>query len=158
MSLLLDDLDRKIVYYLSQGVHSYNDLSKLSNVGRNTIYRRIDKLEEIGIISRRIMAIPNFEKLNLSAIIVGINIKSQTFEKAIAFLKKQDYIKFLWRTYGTHDVVFMMLCDKGNEGRCIYHLKSALENLNIDVINFDTSTSFSWEKIELSPFKVDATI
>jgi DNA-binding Lrp family transcriptional regulator len=148
---MIDELDRKIVHYICRGVYSYNQLAKLCNAGRNTIYRRIDKLEKTGIISKRIMAIPDFDKLGLSAIIVGINVGAQDTEKTIAFLKKQPHIKLLWKTYGTHDIVFAMVCDKPDVGKCIYDLRTELAKLKINITDFDTSGSVSWEKIDLTP-------
>lgn len=148
---MIDYLDRKIVHHMCNGVYSYNELAKLCNAGRNTIYRRIDKLEKQGIIRKRIMAIPNFDKLDLSAIIVGINVSIEETEKTIAFLKKQPHVKFLWKTYGTHDIVFTMLCSKNDLGKCIYSLRTELAKLKINITKFDTSGSVSWEKIDLNP-------
>jgi len=98
------------------------------------------------------MAFPNFEKLNLSAVIIGLNISTKDIDKAIAFLKRQHQVKFLWKTYGTHDIVLAIVCDKGDVGTCIYNLRNALEKLKINVTEFDTSTSVSWEKIDVTPY------
>jgi len=149
---VIDDLDRKIVRYICSGVYSYNELAELCNAGRNTVYRRIDKLEKMGIITKRIMAFPNFEKLNLSAVIIGMDVKPGDLDKVANFLKRQRQVKFLWKTYGTHDLVYTIICDKGDVGTCIYNLKKALEKLNITPLRFDASTSVSWEKIDLSPY------
>ena len=149
---VIDDLDRKIVRYICNGVYSYNELAELCNAGRNTVYRRIDKLEKMGIITKRIMAFPNFEKLNLSAVIIGMDVKPGDLDKTANFLKRQHQVKFLWKTYGTHDLVYTIICDKGDVGTCIYNLKKALEKLNITPLRFDASTSVSWEKIDLSPY------
>ena len=148
----VDDLDRKIVRHICNGVYSYEELGKLCGASRNTIYRRIDKLEKLGIIDRRIMAFPNFGKLNLSAVIFGMNVSPKDIDKAINFLKRQHQVKFLWKTYGTHDIVFAIVCDKGDVGTCIYNLKSALQKLDIATAKLDSSTSVSWEKIDLSPY------
>lgn len=152
MKAEVDDLDRKIVRNICNGVYSYEELGKLCNASRNTIYRRIDKLEKLGIIDRRIMAFPDFEKLGLSAVIFGMNISPSDIDKTINFLKRQHQVKFLWKTYGTHDIVFAIICDKGDVGTCIYNLKSALQKLDVAAIRLDSSTSVSWEKVDLSPY------
>jgi len=152
MKATIDDLDRKIVRYVSNGVYSYNELAKLCGAGRNTLYRRIDKLEKMGVIARRIMAFPNFEKLNLSAVIVGMSIESADLDRTADFLKRQHQVKFLWKTYGAHDLVFVIICDKGDVGTCIYNLRKALEKLSVKPLGFDVSPSFSWEKTDLSPY------
>jgi len=149
---VIDDLDRKIVRHLSNGVYSYNELANLCDAGRNTVYRRIDKLEKMGIITRKIMAFPNFEKLNLSAVIVGMDVNPADLDRTADFLKRQHQVKFLWKTYGTHDLVFTIICDKGDVGTCIYNLRKALEKLDVQTTKFDASTSIMWEKIDLSPY------
>ncbi|MFA5363689.1 MAG: Lrp/AsnC family transcriptional regulator [Candidatus Bathyarchaeia archaeon] len=148
---MIDYLDRQIVSYMCNGVYSYNELAKLCNAGRNTVYRRIGKLEKEGIIRKRIMVIPNFDKLDLSAIVIGANVNIEETEKTIAFLKTQINVKFLWKTYGTHDIVFTMLCNKNDVGKCIYKLRTELAKLKINITKFDTSGSVSWEKIDLNP-------
>jgi len=148
---LIDDLDRKIVRYMSNGVYSYDELGKLCKVGRSTIYRRVDKLERMGIITKRIMAIPNYEKLNFSAVIIGMEVSMRDLAKTVSFLKRQNQVKFLWTTYGTHNLVFTILCDKGDVGTCINNLRNALEKLNVTPTRFDVSISISWEKMYLSP-------
>ena len=148
---MIDDLDRKIVRYMSNGVYSYDELGKLCKVGRSTIYRRVDKLERMGIITKRIMAIPNYEKLNFSAVIIGMEVSMRDLAKTVSFLKRQNQVKFLWTTYGTHNLVFTILCDKGDVGNCINNLRNALEKLNVTPTRFDVSISISWEKMYLSP-------
>jgi DNA-binding Lrp family transcriptional regulator len=152
MKMIVDDLDRKIVRYICNGVYSYEELGKLCNASRNTVYRRIDNLEKMGIVEKRIMAFPNFEKLNLSAVIFGMNVGPGDIDRTINFLKRQHQVKFLWKTYGTHDIVFTIICDKGDVGTCIYNLKSALQKLEVAAAKLDSSTSVSWEKVDLSPY------
>jgi len=136
---------------MSNGVYSYDELGKLCKVGRSTIYRRVDKLERMGIITKRIMAIPNYEKLNFSAVIIGMEVSMRDLAKTVSFLKRQNQVKFLWTTYGTHNLVFTILCDKGDVGNCINNLRNALEKLNVTPTRFDVSISISWEKMYLSP-------
>jgi len=148
---LIDDLDRKIVRFMCRGVYSYTELGKLCKVGRSTIYRRVDRLERTGVIRRRVMALPNFEKLNLSAVIVGLDVNPRDLDKTVSFLKRQHPVKLLWKTFGTHDLIFTILCDKGDVGKCIYNLRKALGKLSVTPTKFDVSISISWEKMYLSP-------
>ena len=60
-------------------------------------------------------------------------------------------VKFLWRTYGEHDIVLTILCDKDDVGTCIYNLREALEKRNISINKFDVSVSIFWEKMHLVP-------
>jgi DNA-binding Lrp family transcriptional regulator len=58
---------------MSEGLYSYEDLAKRCG-GRNTVYRRIAKLEEKGVIKRKIMALPDFSKIGFSAVVIGMNL------------------------------------------------------------------------------------
>lgn len=148
----LDDLDRRIVLQLSEGVYSYAELAEKCGAGRNTIYRRVNRLEALGIINKRLRAIPNFTKLNLSAICVMMDIAQSEVERVVGFLERQSQVKFLWRTFGTYNVTTVILCNKGEEGRCISNLREILEKMRVNLNKFEASVSYSWEKIDLSPF------
>lgn len=152
MKVVLDELDKKIVHYLCSGVHSYTELGGLCGVGRNTVYRRIERLEKRGVIKKLLSAIPDFDKLNLSAIHVGLNIKQIETDKAIEILKKIPNIKLMWKTYGTHNITMVLLCNKDEIGECVFNLRVSLEKEGIDAHHIDVSTSFSWEKVDFSPY------
>ena len=136
---------------MCRGVYSYGELGELCGVARSTIYRRIGKLEKDGLIKRRIMALPNFEKLGLSAVIIGMDLNPGDQDKVVSFLKTQHSVKFLWTTFGTHNVVFTILCDKESVGMCIYNVREALEKLGVTPTRFDASVSITWEKTDICP-------
>lgn len=46
MSIVLDELDKKVLHEICSGINSYDDLAKILNVTRGTVYRRIEKLEK----------------------------------------------------------------------------------------------------------------
>lgn len=148
----MDELDKKIVLHLSQGVYSYSELAEKCGAGRNTIYRRVNRLEGSGIIDRKFRAIFNFTKLNLSAICVMMDIAQSEVDRVINFLGRQSQVKFLWRTFGTYNITTVILCNKGEEGKCISTLREVLEKMRIDLNKFEASVSYIWEKIDLSPF------
>lgn len=121
-------------------------------MSRNTIYRRLKKLEERGVLKDRITAIPDFEKLGLSSIIFGIKVGIGDLERTIEFLKNLGQVKFLWKTYGEYEIVAVLMCDKRNVGTCVNNLKEALERLEVEVNEFVAAPSISWEKVEFAPF------
>jgi len=146
---LVDELDRKIVSFMSGGVYSYGELAKLCGVGRSTIYRRVEELERKGVIRRKVMAVPDFEKLGLSAVIIGMDMYPNELERVVPFLKEHDRVKLLWKTYGTHDIVLAILCDRDDIGSCIHDLRKELAELGVTPAKFDVSISISWEKMQL---------
>jgi DNA-binding Lrp family transcriptional regulator len=148
----LDELDRKIISHLSKGVYSYSELAEKCEVGRNTIYRRINRLEAENVIDKKVRALPNFTKLNLSAICIMMDIAQSEVESVMKFLKRQPQVKFLWRTFGAYNLTTVIICDKGEEGRCISNLREALEKMRVTLSKFEASISYTWEKIDFSPY------
>jgi DNA-binding Lrp family transcriptional regulator len=147
-----DELDRKIILQFSKGVYSYSELAEKCGVGRNTVYKRVNRLEAENIIDKKIRALPNFTRLNLSAICVMIDVAQSEVEKVIGFLRRQSQVKFLWRTFGTYNITSVIICDKGDEGKCISNLREALEKMNIALNKFEAAISYTWEKIDFSPY------
>jgi len=143
MKYNLDDLDRKIILHLSKGVYSYAELAEKCGVGRNTIYRRISRLEAEKMIDMMVRAIPNFTKLSLSAICVMMDIAQSDMERVMGFLKRQPEVKFLWRTFGAYNITTVFICNKGEEGNCISNLREALQKMQISMKKFETSISFT---------------
>lgn len=153
MKIVLDELDKKIMSYLCRGTYSYKELGKLCRVGRSTIYRRIDRLEKIGVISKRIMAIPNFTKLNLTAIGITMDISQSDVDRVIEVLKGLPKVKLLWRSYGSYNITVVKVCEKGNEGESISKIREILEKMEVKINKFDASVSFTWEKVNLDPYQ-----
>jgi len=150
LSVVLDELDKKILHEICSGIHSYDDLAKILNVTRGTVYRRIEKLEKNKVIKKKIMAIPNYEALNLSSIIIGMEIAYDDTEKVTEALKQLPHTKLLWKCYGATNLVAVLNCEKGNEGETITNLRQLLSKLRISAVN--VSVGFGWEKVEISPY------
>ena len=148
----LDDLDKKIILHLSNGVASYAKLAENCGVGRNTIHRRINRLVASDLIDKKVRAIPNFTKLNLSAISVMLDIPQSDVDKVIKLLKNQSRVKFLWKTFGAYNITAVIICNKGDEGMCISKLRTILEKMRVNPNKFEAAISYSWEKIDFSPF------
>jgi len=135
---------------MSQGINSYEELARKCNATRSTIYRRLASLEKNKIITRKIRVGVDFEKLNLIAVQIGINVPHAHEEKTIETLKKYSETKIIWRTYGACNLVVVLFCNKGEEGKTIFKIREILENLNI--LSFQMCVGFSWEKLDLTPF------
>ena len=150
MSVVLDELDKKILHEICSGIHSYDDLAKTLNVTRATVYRRIEKLEKNSVIEKKIMAIPNFAVLNLSAIILGMELAYDDTEEVTEALKQLPHTKLLWKCYGAHNLMAVLNCEKGVEGETITNLRQLLSKLRISAVH--VSVGFEWEKVEISPY------
>ena len=148
--MALDELDKKILQYLSSGTSSYEELAHTCNVTRNTVYRRIAALENRGIIKNTLNCIVNLERMDITPVTIGVTIPQTEVDKAINMLAINSSVRFLWRTYGEHNLVLVAFCAKGKEGEIIQEISAGLEKLNAEAIHI--SVGFVWEKMSYSPF------
>ena len=146
----LDELDKNIIQTLSKGVSSYEELATNLGVTRSTVYRRIASLEKAKIITRQLHVAVDFEKLDLTAIEATIKVARLDEERTVETLKKYAEIKILLRTYGAGNLIVMLFCNKGEEGKTISKMREALEKLG--VLSFEFWVSYSWEKLDMTPF------
>ncbi len=149
--MALDELDRKIVQCLSLGTSSYEELAQTCSVTRNTIYRRIAALENEGIIENTLRCIINFKQMDITPVIIGARVLENNHEKAVYLLTNNKNVKFLWQTYGDHNISLVAFCTKGKEGAIIQDIRSILEGLGAEHIC--SSIGFTWEKMSFSPFE-----
>jgi len=146
----LDELNMKIIQEMAKGIGSYEALAQRCGVTRSTVYRRVVNLEKEKVITRQIRIALDFEKLGRVVINFGINVEPKNEERAVATLIKLAKVKMLWRTYGAHNLVLIVFCDKGEEGKVIDELRHIFEELN--VTSFESCVGFSWEKNDMTPF------
>ena len=149
MSDILDELDKRILRELCTGISSYDDLAQACNVTRNTIYRRVNRLENLQVISRKIMAIPDFSKLGLSAVLVGLDFNPEENNKIMDAVEELPRVKLVWRTYGDHQLILIMTCEKGFEGQAIEELRNAVAKLGVNHMHI--SVGYEWGKINFVP-------
>ena len=146
--MFIDKLDEKILHYLSIGANSYDELAKLCNVTRSTVYKRIRKLEKEKIIVHKMKFAVDITKLDITPLAVGINIANRDEEQAIQVLKDLPEISYLWRTYGAHNIALLAMCKKGEEGQLIHDIRKSLQKLDVTAI--DTCVGFIWEKADMT--------
>jgi hypothetical protein len=91
-----------------------------------------------------------FEKLDRIAVAVGINVAQKDEQKVIDALKECVEVKMMWRTYGAHNLILVIICSKGDEGNKINKLRVFLEEFTVK--SGDMCVGFSWEKMDMTPF------
>jgi DNA-binding Lrp family transcriptional regulator len=146
----IDELDKKIIQEMGKGINSYEALAQKCNVTRSTIYRRINRLEEMQVITRQTRVVLDFEKLDRIAVAVGINVAQKDEQNVIDALKACAEVKMMWRTYGAHNLILVIICGKGDEGNKINKLRALLEEFTVKSV--DMCVGFGWEKMDMTPF------
>jgi hypothetical protein len=94
--------------------------------------------------------------MDLVPVTIGVKIQQINQDKAIHLLATNKNVRFLWRTYGDHNVTLVAFCPKGKEGEIIQDIKAVLEELDAEHICI--SVGFVWEKMSYSPFDEQSTI
>ena len=146
----IDELDKKIIQEMGKGINSYEALAQKCNVTRSTIYRRINRLEEMQVITRQTRVVLDFEKLDRIAVAVGINVAQKDEQNVIDALKACAEVKMMWRTYGAHNLILVIICSKGDEGNKINKMRALLEEFTVKSV--DMCVGFDWEKMDMTPF------
>jgi DNA-binding Lrp family transcriptional regulator len=146
----IDDLDKRILQQMSKGISSYEELAKDCNVTRSTVYRRVTELEKEGYIRRITRTVVDYEKLDVRTICFACKVSEANQKRTFAALKTHKRVKLLWRTFGDHNVIFMVFCNRGEEGQAIGELRATLEKCGANEIN--VSVGFVWEKMDFTPF------
>jgi DNA-binding Lrp family transcriptional regulator len=150
LTLVLDDLDKKVLQQLSSGICSYEDVATKLGVTRGTIYRRIERMETNQIITKRIVALPNYSNLDISAIFIGIKVNYDLSEKLVEELTELKSLKILWLSYGEYDIFATLMCQKGSEGSSINELRKVASPYASKI--HQISIGYDWRKVNLSPF------
>jgi hypothetical protein len=88
--------------------------------------------------------------MDITAVTIGVTLPQAKQDKAINLLSTNKKVKFLWRSYGDHNLTLVAFCSKGGEGKIIQEIKTILEGLNAELIH--VSVGFLWEKMNYSPF------
>lgn len=149
----IDDLDKQILQQMSKGISSYEELSRECNVTRSTIYRRVASLEKRGFMKRITSTLVNFDKLGILALCFATTVTQANHKKAVTILKAQSNVKFLWQTYGNHNLLFFVFCEKNRVGETINAAKNLLEKFG--TTKTTTIIGFTWEKMDFTPFTDD---
>ncbi len=148
----LDEVDIEIMNHICEGASSFSEIGEKCDISHNTVSRRINKMEEKGYLEKEMMAVPSFEKLGYSALIAGISIGlGEDVEKAVNILESYSQVKFLWKTFGDHDIIAVLMCDRENIGDCVESFRKELIDGGIELEGLEISTSISWEKLKLTP-------
>jgi DNA-binding Lrp family transcriptional regulator len=150
----LDQLDKQILNRLSQGISSYQELAKECNASRNTIYRRLKLLEERGVIMGITHGLINYQKLNIRSITITANVIQKSLDELIEKLKEYHRVKYIFRSFGAHNVIAIAYCEASKIGETISNLKNIIESYGVTDLSIDVS--FICEKADSTP--VDAAV
>ncbi len=102
----LDEVDRQILKLLHEdGRASYNDIGETLDITGNTVRRRIDELQDRGVIDGFTVMIDP-AKLGYMVVAFGLNTKAGKTQHVVDELAQCEEVFTLRVLSGTHNVIF----------------------------------------------------
>jgi Lrp/AsnC family transcriptional regulator for asnA, asnC and gidA len=108
MSVKVDELDLSILRELKKDARkSHRDLAEKLNVAEGTIYNRINKLQESGII-KRFMVDLDFSKLGYDlTVIIGITVEGGHLAEIEEKIGKKPNVSAVYDVTGEYDALIV---------------------------------------------------
>ncbi|MFA4646031.1 Lrp/AsnC family transcriptional regulator [Pyrococcus kukulkanii] len=102
----LDELDRKILAILLRDSRtSYREIAKELNVAVGTIYNRIKKLEDSGVIQSFTVKI-NYEAIGYElTTIIGIKAQGKKIREIERIISKDKHVTCVYDVTGEYDII-----------------------------------------------------
>jgi len=99
-------VDLRILRLLSRNARlTYKELAELLGTTRQRISRRMNRLEQSGVVLKYTV-IPNYDALGYVHVILGITLRPDVdIDEAIKELVQDDNVKILQRALGSHNLV-----------------------------------------------------
>lgn len=151
----LDETDREILSILSQESSiSYSKLADKIKISRNTVYRRVKKLKEMGVIRENFINntcvdILKLEEMGITTLVLAMEFEIDHLDKALKSLKDRRDVMFLAETYGEYDIIAMISGEEGKEKQLVSSIREDLKEEKIRLKNL-TVFPVSLEKLDLS--------
>lgn len=99
-------IDMRILKLLAKNARlTYKELAELLGTTRQRISRRMNRLEQNGVVLKYTV-IPNYDALGYVHVILGITLKpGVNLDEIIEELKKDENVKIIQRALGSHNLV-----------------------------------------------------
>ncbi|WP_457741719.1 Lrp/AsnC family transcriptional regulator [Thermococcus sp.] len=109
----INGIDLRILKLLSKNARlTYKELAELLGTTRQRISRRMNRLEQNGVILKYTV-IPNYDALGYIHVILGVTIKPDVdIDEIVEKLKKNEHIKIIQRALGSHNLVLHIIGPK----------------------------------------------
>jgi DNA-binding Lrp family transcriptional regulator len=106
MSHELDEVDNQILEILhDDGRATYNDIGEELEITGNTVRRRMDAMQEAGVI-RGFTVLTDPEELHYITVAFGLSTEAGLTDRIAETLAQESPVYKLWVLSGTHNVIF----------------------------------------------------
>jgi len=106
-------IDMRILKLLARNARlTYKELAELLGTTRQRISRRMNRLEQNGVVLKYTL-IPNYDALGYIHIILGVTVRpGVNIDEIIAELEKDENVKIIQRALGSHNLVVHIIGPK----------------------------------------------
>jgi DNA-binding Lrp family transcriptional regulator len=106
VSRLIDELDRKIIRVLLKDARiSYREIAKELDVAVGTIYNRVKRLEEEGVVEGFLPKL-NYEKLGYDlTVIIGIKAQGKRIRDIESEIAGDEHVMCVYDVTGEYDII-----------------------------------------------------
>ena len=106
-------IDLRILKLLSKNARlTYKELAELLGTTRQRISRRMNRLEQNGVILKYTV-IPNYDALGYIHVILGVTVKPDVnIDEVVEALKNDENVKIIQRSLGSHNLVLHIIGPK----------------------------------------------
>ncbi|WP_297506587.1 Lrp/AsnC family transcriptional regulator [Thermococcus sp.] len=106
-------IDLRILKLLSKNARlTYKELAEMLGTTRQRISRRMNRLEQNGVVLRYTV-IPNYDLLGYIHVILGVTVKPGIdLDEVIKELEKDENVKIIQRALGSHNLVLHIIGPK----------------------------------------------
>ncbi|AHL22095.1 MULTISPECIES: Lrp/AsnC family transcriptional regulator [Thermococcus] len=113
MSDKITAVDLRILKLLAKNARlTYKELAELLGTTRQRISRRMNRLEQNGVILKYTV-IPNYDALGYIHVILGVTVRPDVdVGELIATLKEDENVKIIQRALGSHNLVLHIIGPK----------------------------------------------
>ncbi|MEO2152669.1 MAG: Lrp/AsnC family transcriptional regulator [Thermococcus sp.] len=113
MSDKITAVDLRILKLLAKNARlTYKELAELLGTTRQRISRRMNRLEQNGVILKYTV-IPNYDALGYIHVILGVTVRPEVdVGELIATLKEDENVKIIQRALGSHNLVIHIIGPK----------------------------------------------
>jgi len=113
MSDKITAIDIRILKLLAKNARlTYKELAELLGTTRQRISRRMNRLEQSGVVLKYTV-IPNYDALGYIHVILGVTVKPDVdLDEIVENLKKDENVKIIQRALGSHNLVLHIIGPK----------------------------------------------
>lgn len=149
----LDEKDKELLKFLCRDRSlSYSEIADRMGISRSTVYRRLKSLKGRGVIDKKDVSIPDFDRLDISTLWVGIRTPISDVDTAAEVLEEMERTKMVFTSYGEYDIYFLAVAEPEKGRELLSSARERLFEAGVEVQEVNVNEMKEWRKLDLVPY------